>query len=123
MEDVFVTPENGLFLNPIVAPAGVITIEAFFAQSQEQDFEIFSGKHPYEVLLSYDEHGDEGNFAGVASVGVAARLMVLRKEGAPAAEIAHAVHPEFAAYVMTAARAAGMPSTKPAGPLASRAHR
>lgn len=90
MEDEFVTPENGLFLDPIVAPAEVITVEAFFAQIEEQDFELFSGKHPYEVLLSYDEHGDEGNFAGIASVGVAARLMVLRKEGAPAAEIARA---------------------------------
>jgi hypothetical protein len=70
MEDEFVTPENGLFLDPIVAPAEVITVEAFFAQIEEQDFELFSGKHPYEVLLSYDEHGDEGNFAGVASVGV-----------------------------------------------------
>lgn len=41
-------------------------------------------------MLGFGEHGDEGNFAGVASVGVAARLLELRREGAPEAEIAPA---------------------------------
>lgn len=90
LEDTFVTRENGLFLDPIAQPPHVATIEAFFAQSAELDFAAFSGLHPFEVLADYDEHGDEGNFAGIASVGVAARLLYLRQAGAPAAEIARA---------------------------------
>lgn len=90
MERTFVTPENGLFLDPIVLPSETAAVEAFFAQSAILDFETFDGRHPYEVLDSYDEHGDEGNFAGIATVGVAARLMVLRSAGAPADEIARA---------------------------------
>ncbi|MFO0614451.1 MAG: hypothetical protein U0414_17840 [Polyangiaceae bacterium] len=88
LERTFVTRENGLFLDPIGKPEEVATIEGFFAQTANDDFQSFTGKHPFDVLASYDEHGDEGNFAGIASVGIAARLMVLRKEGAPAAEIA-----------------------------------
>lgn len=86
-QDVFATLENGLALDPIFDPASVQSVKDFFAQSATDDFQAFSGKHPYEALSSYDEHGDEGNFAGITSVGVAARLIVLRAETAPAAEI------------------------------------
>ena len=87
LEASFATKENGLFLDPIADPAQTATITQFFAQTAEDDFQTFSGLHPFEVLSEYDEHGDEGNFAGIASVGVAARLIVLKKSGAPAAEI------------------------------------
>lgn len=87
LEANFATRENGLFLDPIAKPEEVAGIEAFFAQTATDDFQTFAGKHPFDALASYDEHGDEGNFAGIASVGIAARLMVLRKEGAPQAEI------------------------------------
>ena len=87
LEHNFATRENGLFLDPIAAPSSTTVIGDFFAQAAVDDFETFSGQHPFEVLLSYDEHGDEGNFAGIASVGVAARLMVLRQTGAAASEV------------------------------------
>ncbi len=86
-QDVFATLENGLSLDPIFLPGEVQTVKDFFAQTATDDFEQFSGKHPYQALDHYDEHGDEGNFAGIASVGVAARLMVLEAEGAPKEEI------------------------------------
>lgn len=86
-QDVFATLENGLALDPVFDPTAVQTVKDFFAQTATDDFKQFSGKHPYEVLSSYDEYGDEGNFAGITAVGVAARLLVLRAENAPAAEI------------------------------------
>ena len=89
-QDVFATLENGLSLDPIFNPGDVQSVKDFFAQSATDDFQAFSGKHPFEALAVYDEHGDEGNFAGIASVGVAARLMSLRASGAPAAEIQRA---------------------------------
>lgn len=89
-QDVFATLENGLSLDAIFKPEEVPTVQAFFAQTATLDYQQFSGKHPYEAMIAYDEHGDEGNFAGVASVGVAARLIVLKAQGAPADEIARA---------------------------------
>jgi hypothetical protein len=86
-QDVFATLENGMSLDPIFLPTEVQTVKDFFAQTATNDFEQFSGKHPYETLDHYDEHGDEGNFAGIASVGAAARLMVLKAEGAPKEQI------------------------------------
>lgn len=65
-------------------------MQAFFAQTTEPDFAKQSGKQPFDVLAFYDEHGDEGNFAGIASVGIAARLMYLRGTGAPAADVTRA---------------------------------
>ncbi len=89
-EIVFSTRENGLFLDPIVNPPDVPLVQAFFAQTAEPDFAKQTGKQPFAVLAFYDEHGDEGNFAGIASVGIAARLMYLRGTGAPAADVARA---------------------------------
>jgi MYXO-CTERM domain-containing protein len=79
-QDVFAAAENGLSLDPVVRADQIDTVRAFFGQPK--DFVAFTGKAPFDVLETYDEHGDEGNFAGVASVGVAARLMVLRAAGA-----------------------------------------
>lgn len=89
-QDVFATAENGLSLDIFVRPGEVAGVRAFFAQEAEPDFKTFSGKHPFEVVDAFGEWGDEGNFAGVSSVGVAARLLALRAEGAPVAELARA---------------------------------
>ncbi len=89
-ESVFSTRENGLFLDPIVNPPDVPLVQAFFAQTAEPDFQKQSGRAPFSVLAEYDEHGDEGNFAGIATVGIAARLIWLRANGASAADVTRA---------------------------------
>ncbi|MBK8252310.1 MAG: hypothetical protein IPK82_06525 [Polyangiaceae bacterium] len=89
-QDVFCTIENGLSLDPIVQPDHVATVQNFFAQTASNDFEMVTGLHPHSVLAFFGEHGDEGNFAGIASVGVAARLLELRRMGAPESDIAPA---------------------------------
>ena len=89
-QDVFCTRENGLSLDVYVDPAEVDTVKSFFAQGASDDFQAVTGLHPYDVVLAFGEHGDEGNFAGIASVGQAARLMELRRLQAPEAEIAKA---------------------------------
>lgn len=87
-ETTFATRENGLFLDVFVNPADVDTVKAYFAQTAEPDFQKQSGKHPYAVVQEFGEYGDEGNFAGVASVGIGARLLALRASGAPEADVA-----------------------------------
>jgi hypothetical protein len=86
-QDTFATLENGLSLDVIFSPAGVQPVKDFFAQTAITSFQQFSGQHPYALISTFEEWGDEGNFAGIASVGVAARLLVLRAQGAPAAEL------------------------------------
>ncbi|HEX8795112.1 MAG TPA: hypothetical protein VF765_29395 [Polyangiaceae bacterium] len=86
-QDVFATAENGLSLDVVFNAGDVATVRSFFAQTASTDFRQVTGKHPFAVVQTFGEWGDEGNFAGVASVGVAARLMVLKKSGAPEAEI------------------------------------
>ncbi len=86
-QDQFATLENGLALDVIFDPTAVQSVKDFFAQTAVTDYQQFSGQHPYTVITSFDEYGDEGNFAGISSVGVAARLIRLRAENAPAAEI------------------------------------
>lgn len=86
-QDVFATAENGLSLDVVFNQGDVATVRSFFAQTASTDFQQVTGKHPFSVVQTFGEWGDEGNFAGVASVGVAARLMVLRKAGASNAEV------------------------------------
>jgi MYXO-CTERM domain-containing protein len=86
-QDVFAAVENGLSLDVVFDPSAVQTVKDFFAQSATDDFQSFAGVHPYKVITTFDEWGDEGNFAGIASVGVAARLLTLKAQGASAAEI------------------------------------
>jgi hypothetical protein len=86
-QDVFATLESGLSLDVVFQPSAVGAVQGFFAQSASDDFQQVSGQHPYEVISSFGEWGDEGNFSGISSVGVAARLIALRASGAPAAEI------------------------------------
>src|SRR5580693_3886630 len=66
--DVFVTLEIGLELDPVFNASAVPTVQAFFAQTATNDFQQFSGMHPYLALSTYEEYADEGNFAGIASV-------------------------------------------------------
>ncbi|HSQ66084.1 MAG TPA: hypothetical protein VLM85_22840 [Polyangiaceae bacterium] len=86
-EQTFSTRENGLFLDTFVNPADVALVQSFFAQTAQLDFTTFSGRDPYSVIDHYDEYGDEGNFAGVASVGLAARLIWLRQNGGSVADV------------------------------------
>ena len=89
-QDVFASRELGISLDPFMNEADMQLVRDFFAQTAELDFETYAGRHPYDVVAWFDEYGDEGNFAGIASVGVAARLIQLRAEGAPADEIERA---------------------------------
>lgn len=89
-QDSFATVELGLSINPFIKPDEIPGVKAFFAQDAERDFQKFSGKPPYDVVERFNEHEDLGNFGGVASVGVAARFLVLKKAGAPEAELASA---------------------------------
>ena len=86
-QDQFATLENGLALDVIFDASAVQSVKGFFAQTAVTDYQTFSGQHPYTVISSFDEYGDEGNFAGISSVGVAARLIQLRAENAPQAQI------------------------------------
>ncbi len=89
-QDVFATRELGLSLDTWIKADDVSVVKNFFAQTAVDDFQTCTGQHPFAVVDSFDEYGDEGNFAGIASVGVAARLMILRAENAPSAELAAA---------------------------------
>lgn len=87
-QDTFARSENGMNLDAFIKESDRQLITDFFAQSEE--WQTFAGKHVFESLESFDEHGDMGNFSGIASVGLAARLMVLKRDGAPPAEIGRA---------------------------------
>lgn len=84
-DDTFARGECGMNWDTEIKGADRALVEGFFAQSKS--FADYAGKQPFEVIESYDEHGDQGNFSGIASVGLAARLMVLKRDGAPTAEI------------------------------------
>jgi hypothetical protein len=89
-QDSFATVELGVSINPFIKVEHMNLVRDFFAQEAERDFQKWSGKHPYEVVEHFNEHEDLGNFGGVASVGVAARFIALKKAGAPEAELARA---------------------------------
>ena len=57
-------------------------IEQFLEQSSTYDIKAATGKHPYELLVSYGEYGDLGFFGGVAVAGTAYEYMTLRRDGA-----------------------------------------
>jgi hypothetical protein len=78
--------ESGVPLDTFVVPGDVQAVRDFFKQPSD-DFQKVTGKHPFAVVSEYGEHGDMGNFSGIGSVGIAARLIVLRAAGAPAAEL------------------------------------
>ncbi len=85
----------GLSLNAHIPPLSTsegadarARIDAYLAQSDELDFKAQSGKHPFEVVATYGEHGDLGFFGGVALLGTAFEYMTLKQEGAPAEALA-----------------------------------
>ncbi len=81
----------GLSLDAHVADAEAQElVEQFLAQDASDDVEAVTGKHPYELLVSYGEYGDLGFFGGVALVGTAYHYMTLKRDGAPAAELEQA---------------------------------
>lgn len=68
-------------------PAKRALIDGFFA-SGAADFRAHTGKHPYEAVDAFGEHGDLGMFGGVQAAGDAFRYAVLRDGGAPQDQVA-----------------------------------
>jgi hypothetical protein len=65
-------------------------IEQFLAQDESDDFAAVTGSHPYEIIADYGEHGDLGFFGGTAVAATAYEYLTLKREGAPAADLARA---------------------------------
>src|SRR5688500_8144043 len=61
-QDTFARSENGMNLDAFVKEADRQLITDFFAQNE--DWQTFAGKHVFESIESFDEHGDMGNFSG-----------------------------------------------------------
>jgi hypothetical protein len=81
----------GLSLDVWYADAGArALIEQFLAQDQSDDFPAVTGRHPFEIISSYGEHGDLGFFGGTALAATAYEYLTLKREGAPAADLARA---------------------------------
>lgn len=79
----------GLSLNVHVKDFSARDLVQAFAM-QGSGFQEFIGKHPYEVIATYGEHGDLGFFGGVALAGTAFRYIALKREGAPKEVLAKA---------------------------------
>lgn len=84
-DDTFARSECGMNWDAEIKASDRALVEGFFAQSKS--FEEYAGRSAFTTMEFFDEHGDQGNFSGIASVGLASRLMVLKRDGAPAAEI------------------------------------
>ena len=80
----------GLSLDAHVNDADRALIDQFLAQSASDDFESVTGKHPFETLSRYGEHGDLGFFGGVALAGTAYEYMTLKRDGTSDDELARA---------------------------------
>ncbi|MBI5482612.1 MAG: hypothetical protein HY906_27405 [Deltaproteobacteria bacterium] len=65
-------------------------IEQFLAQDASDDFQAVTGQHPFAIISSYGEHGDLGFFGGNALAATAYEYLTLKREGAPAADVARA---------------------------------
>lgn len=87
-DDTFARSECGMNWDAEIKAGDRALVEGFFAQSKS--FEEYAGRSAFTTMEFFDEHGDQGNFSGIASVGLASRLMVLKRDGAPAAEIERA---------------------------------
>jgi len=97
--DAFVRQIHGLLTVPlgwgleayVSKSANRALIEAFIKSGKRaSEFKKQSGKHPYQVIDAYGEHGDLGMFGGVQAAGDAFRYMVLRDHGGSASEVAEA---------------------------------
>jgi len=80
----------GLSLDVFPTDAAAIGLIDQFLEGEGDDFQAATGKHPFDVIAQYGEHGDLGFFGGVALVGTAFRYIALRQEGAPADVLASA---------------------------------
>ncbi|MBS2012215.1 MAG: hypothetical protein JST00_04980 [Deltaproteobacteria bacterium] len=87
-DDTFARSECGMNWDAEIKASDRALVEGFFAQSQP--FEAYAGRSVFTTIDHFDEHGDQGNFSGIASVGLAAHLVVAKRDGAPAAEIERA---------------------------------
>ena len=87
-DDTFARSECGMNWDAEIKAADRALVEGFFAQGKS--FEEYAGRSAFTTIELFDEHGDQGNFSGIASVGLASRLMVLKRDGAPAAEVERA---------------------------------
>jgi len=57
-------------------------ISTFLDQSESEDVEAVTGRHPYDMFTNYEEHGDLGMFGGVAAAGTAFKYMTMKRDGA-----------------------------------------
>jgi MYXO-CTERM domain-containing protein len=65
-------------------------IEQFVSQEDADDFVAVTGKHPFEIISEYGEHGDLGFFGGNALAATAYEYLAQKRAGAPAADLARA---------------------------------
>ncbi|MBI5529279.1 MAG: hypothetical protein HY897_23385, partial [Deltaproteobacteria bacterium] len=79
--------QNGLSLDAQYRPEHRDLVTQFIQSGSGEDLKAAMGKHVYDVLFEYGEHGDLGMFGGVATAGDAFAYTVLRDSGAPAAEV------------------------------------
>ena len=68
----------------------VAAIQQFCAQDASDDVKAVTGKHPFELMSEFGEHGDLGMFGGVPAAGTAYRYLALKREGADAKTLADA---------------------------------
>ncbi|HOA12608.1 MAG TPA: hypothetical protein PLB35_04155 [Myxococcota bacterium] len=74
----------------LTSPDNLALINQFLDQSESEDVKAVTGKHPYEMFSNYEEYGDLGMFGGVAVAATAFKYMTLKRENAPADELAEA---------------------------------
>lgn len=74
----------------VASPEDRGLIDQFLAQTESDDVKAVTGKHPFEMMTSYGEHGDLGFFGGIALAGTAHRYLALKAEGAAAEVLAQA---------------------------------
>ncbi len=68
----------------------VAAIQQFCGQDASNDVKAVTGKHPFELMSDFGEHGDLGMFGGVPAAGTAFRYLALKREGADAKTLADA---------------------------------
>ena len=82
----------GLSLDVFVKDAAARkSIDDFLKQDAVADFQTQSGKHPYDVIADFGEHGDLGFFGGIALAAAAYEYRALKRDtGTPPAALAAA---------------------------------
>ncbi len=79
----------GLSLDAYVKGAEArATVEAFLADEDADDLVAATGSHAFDLLAAYGEHHDLGQFGGVPLAGLAFQYQALKRDGAPAGEVA-----------------------------------